>query len=109
MFSKRVALLALSTKIAILEGREDIYHSICTSTVGFGAAGILFSNLLNMELKSLILSSEFYFRLERSLIKDVMVLSSPNLARNISSKVSQFLIEPTGREKYQDLADPWKV
>ena len=74
MFSTRVALLVLSTKIAILEGREDMYHSICTSTAGFEAVGILFSNLLNLELKSLILSYEFAFKLERSLIKDEMVV-----------------------------------
>lgn len=89
MFSTRVTLLALSTKIAILEGREDMYHSICISTAGLEVVGILFSNLLNLELKSLILSSELDFRLERSLIKDTTVLSSPNFARNISSKVSE--------------------
>ena len=84
MFSTRVALLALSTKITISEGRDDIYHSICTSTVGLEEDGIFFSNLLNMELKSLIFSSVLVFKLERSLIKDTTVLSSPNFARNTS-------------------------
>lgn len=84
MFSTRVTLLALSTKIAILEGRDDMYHSICTSTAGLEATGILFSNLLNLELKSLNLSYGLAFKLEISLIKDAIVLSSPNFERNIS-------------------------
>lgn len=84
MFSTRVALLVVSKRNVILKGREDMYHSICTSTVGFEASRILFSNLLNLELKSLIFSSEFYFRLEISLIKHAIVLSSPNFVRNIS-------------------------
>ena len=55
-----------------------MYHSICTSTTGLVVAGILFSNLLNLELKYLIFSSGLAFKLERSLIKDAMFLSSPN-------------------------------
>ena len=84
MFFTRVSLLALSMKIAILEGRDDMYHSICTSTICFDATRILFNNLLNLELKSLILSSELAFKLEISFINDAMVLSSPNFARNTS-------------------------
>lgn len=109
MFSTRVSLLALSTKNVILEGREDMYHSNCTYIVGLEEDGILFNNLLNMELNSLILSFKLAFMLETSLIKDVMVLSSPNFTRNISSKAPQVLIKPVGREKYQDPTNPWKV
>ena len=50
-------VLASSTKISILEGRDYIYHSICTYMIGLEAIGTLFSNLLNLELKSLIFSS----------------------------------------------------
>jgi len=88
MFSERVTLLALSTKMVILEGKLEMYHCVCTSTTGLEEVGILFNNLLNIDLKSLILSPEFVFRLERALIKDATILSSPNFARNSCSKVS---------------------
>jgi len=70
---------------------------------------ILFSNLLNLELKSLIFSSELAFELERSLIRDEIVWSSPNLAMNYSSNMSQLVIDPVGNEKYHDPADPWRL
>lgn len=98
MFSTRVTLLALFTKVEILEGREDMYHSIYTCTASLEVGDIFFNNLLNLELMSLKLSYEFSFILERSLIKDAMVFSSPNFARNISWKVSQFLIETLGEK-----------
>ena len=83
--------------MAIFEGRVEMYHSICTSTTGLEVAGILFNNLLNLELKSLILSPEFVFRLERALIKDATVLSSPNFVRNSCSKFTLSIIVPAKR------------
>ena len=86
-----------------------MYHSFRTSSLGLDAASILFNNLLKHELKPLMGSFDSSFGLERSLIKVVVDLSSPNLVRNCSWKASQILIEPGGNEKYHDPATPCKV
>jgi len=74
--------------IEIFEGRALMYHSTYTSTLGLEVAGILFSNLLNLELKSLIFSFGLTLIFEKSLIKVVVVQSSPNLIKNFSSNIS---------------------
>jgi len=61
MFSTKAFLLDLCTKIYTLEGRDEIYHSICISTPGPEVAGILFNNLLKMELKYFIFYPKFIF------------------------------------------------
>ena len=109
MFSAKVGFAALSTKIAIFEGRTVIYHSLLIFTLGLEAVGILFKSLLNRELNSLIGSLCSILRLERSLINVAKDLSSPYLVRNYSWKMFQLVMDPEGREKYQDPADPCKV
>ena len=109
MFSAKVGLATLSTKIVVFEGRVEMYHSFCTSTLGLDATGILFNNLLKHELKSLIGSLDSTFKLERSLRRVVFQRSSSHLVRNYSWKTFQLSMEPDGNQKYQDLADPSKV
>jgi hypothetical protein len=109
IFSAKVGLPALSTKIAMLEGRAVIYHSLLICSLGFEAVGILFRSLLNRALNSFIGSLCSILKLERSFIKVARDLSSPYLVRNCSWHVVQLVIEPEGKEKYQDPADPCKV
>lgn len=71
--------------------------------------GILFINFLNLELKYLILSIELVLGFEKSLIKVVVVRSSPNFNKNLSSNMSQFIIDPKRKETYQDPRDPSNV
>lgn len=70
---------------------------------------ILFNNLLNLELKPLIFSFGLVLRFDRSLIKVVVVQSSPNFNKKCSSNVSQLVIDLASKEKYKDLADPSNV
>jgi len=81
MFSANVGLAALSTKIAEFDGKAEIYHSFWTSSLGLDTIGILFNNLLKRELKYLIDSFCSAFKLERSFIKVVVDLSSPNFVK----------------------------
>ena len=57
----------------IFERRALIYDSIFTSTPDLEVSRILFNNLLNFELKSLIFSFGFDLRFDKSLIKVVGV------------------------------------
>ena len=82
VFSIKVYLAALSTKIDVFEGRADMYHSFWTSSLGLDAVGILFNNSLTCELKFLIGSLGSDLKLERSLIRVVVDMSSPNFVRN---------------------------
>jgi len=109
MLSVKVVLLALSMKIAIFDGRAVIYHSHCTSSLGWEAVGILLKILLKRKLKSLIGSLVSALRLDRSLSNVAVDLSSPNLVRNYSWKMSQLVIDPEDNEKYHDLVVPCKV
>ena len=109
MFSAKVGLVGLSTKLVVFEGREDIYHSFWTSSLHLDSIKILFNNLLKCELKSLIVSLGSTFKLDRSLRRVVVDQSSPNLVRNCSWKASPLLMEPDGNEKYHDPTDPYKV
>ena len=109
ILSAKVVLLALSTKIAMFDGKAEMYHSLLTSSLCLEAVGILFNNLLKRELKYLIGSFESALRLDRSLISVVVDLSSPKLVRNCSWKISQLVIDPDGNEKYHDLAAPCRV
>ena len=109
MFSAKVGLAAISTKISIFEGKAVIYHSLQTFSLGFEVVGILFKSLLNRELKSLIGSLDSALKFERSLIKVVIHLSSPNLVKKCSWKISQLVIDPDGNEKYHDPATSCKV
>lgn len=84
IFSAKVGLVALSSKIVVFEGRAEIYHSFWTSSLGLDVASILFNNLLKRELKSFIGSLGSTFKLERSLIRVTMDLSSPNLVKYCS-------------------------
>ena len=102
MFSSSVEIFSLSTKMAILDGRDEIYHSIWTFAPRTDVAGILLSNLLNLELKSYIFSPDLDFRFDKSLMSVTVVLSSPNLAINCSLNILQLVIEWWGSEKYQD-------
>lgn len=65
--------------------------------------GILLSSLLNLELKSLTFSFVLAFRLDNSLMSNVVVLSSPNLARNHSSNISQLVMEGDGNCWYHSI------
>ena len=109
MFSASVGLADLSEKISIFEVKEDIYHSLQNYSLWFDVAGILFNNLLNQELKSLMGSLDSDFKLEISLIKVATDLSSLNLVKNYSWKAFQLLMDPAGSEKYHDPAAPCKV
>lgn len=106
IFSTNVGLAALSMKMAIFEGKAEIYHLLHTSSLGLDVTKILFNSLLNHELKSLMGSFDSILRLERSLINVVVDLSSPNLVRNFSRKSFQLLMEPGGNEKDHDPAAP---
>lgn len=96
-------------KIAIFDDREDMYHSLQTSSLGLEAVEILFKRLLNRELKSLIGYLNSVLRFDRSLINVVVDLSSLNLVKNFSWKISQLVMDLDGNEKYQDPATPCKV
>jgi len=109
IFSAKVGLAALSTKMAIFKGKAEIYHSIRTSSLGLDVAGTLFKSLLNCELKSLMGYFDSVLRLERSLINVVVDLSSSNLVKNCSWKAFQLLMDLGGNEKYHDPAAPYKV
>lgn len=109
ILSAKVVLLALSTKIAMFDGKVEMYHSLHTSSLGLEAIGILFNNLLKHELKSLIGSFDSALRLDKSLINVTVDLSSPNLVKNCSWKISQLVIDPDGNEKYHDPAAPCKA
>ena len=109
ILSAKVVLLALSMKIAMFDGKVEMYHSLCTSSLGLEAVEILFNGLLKRELKSLICSFNSALRLDRSLINVAVDLSSPNLVKNCSWKISQLVIDPDGNEKYHDSAAPCKV
>ena len=87
MFSTRVVLLALSIKIVKSEGKADIYHLFCMPTPILDVSKILFKSLLNIELKSLIFLLGLALRFDRSLIKVVVVWSSPNLVKDCSSQI----------------------
>ena len=65
MFSANVGFLALSTKMAIFEGKAVMYHSLLIFSLGLSSVGILFKSLLNRELNSLIGSLDSILRLER--------------------------------------------
>jgi len=109
MLSAKVVLLALSMKIAMFDGRAVIYHSHCTSSLGWEAVGILLKILLKHKLKSLIGSLVSALRLDRSLSNVFVDLSSPNLVRNWSWKMSQLVMDLEGNEKYHDPAVPYRV
>ena len=79
------------------------------STPGLDVSGVLFKNLLNLELKSLIFSLGLALGLERSLIKVAVVWSSPNLVKDCSSNMSHIVMDPNGNEKYHEPLDPSKV
>ena len=83
-----------------------IYHSLLTSLLGLEAVGILFNSLLKCELKYLMGSFDWALRFDRSLISVAVDLSSPNLIRNCSWKMSQLVIDTDGNEKYHDPAVP---
>ena len=93
----------------MFEDRAEIYHSFWTLSLSLDTVGILLNNLLKRELKSLMGSFSSAFKLEKSLIRVVVDLSSPNLVKNYSWKASQLLIELDANEKYHDLAFPCKV
>lgn len=109
IFSAKVVFLALSMKIAMLDGKAEVYHSLRTSLVGLEAVGILFNILFKRELKYLMGSFDSALRLDRSLISDAIDLSSLNLVTNFSWKISQLVIDPDGNEKYHDPAAPCRV
>ena len=109
MLSAKVDLLALSTKIAMFDGRAVIYHSHRTSSLGWEAVGILLKILLKRKLKSLIGSLVSALRLDKSLINVAIDLSSPNSVRNYSWKMFQLVIDLEGNEKYHDPAVPLRV
>lgn len=100
MFSTNVVLAALSTKIAMVDGKADMYHSLLTSLLGFEAVKILFKSFLKRELKYFIGSLDSAFKFNRSLISVAVDLSSPNLVNNFSWKMSQLVMNPNGNEKY---------
>lgn len=58
-----------------------MYHSFWTSSLGLDAVGILFNNLLKLELNSLMGSLGSDLKWEGSLIRLVLDLSSPNLVK----------------------------
>ena len=60
-------------------------------------------------MKSFIFSPVLALRFDKSLMSDAVVRSSPNLAKNCSSKIFQLGIERAGNEKYYDPADPVRV
>ena len=109
MLSAKVVLLALSTKIAMFDGKIDMYHSIRTSLLGLEAVEILFKSLLKCELKSLVSSLDPVLRFDRLLINVAVDLSSPNFVKNCSWNLSQLVVDLDGNEKYQDLAASYKV
>ena len=78
IFSPKVGLEALSMKILVFDGRAEMYHSFWTSSEGLDVVGILFNNLFKRELKSLMGSFSSAFKLERSLVRVAIDLSSPN-------------------------------
>jgi len=84
IFSARVRFAALSTKISIFEGKDVIYYSLLTCSVGLEALRILFKSLLDHELNSFIGSLEFVLRFERSFINVATDLSSLYLVKNCS-------------------------
>lgn len=88
ILSRNIVLLALPRNIKIFEGRVEIYHSICTSIMGLEVSGILFSNLLNLELNYFIFSFGLALRFDKSLIKVAVVQSSPDFNKKCSSNIS---------------------
>src|ERR1700722_11766982 len=109
IISAKVGFPARSTKMAILAGRAVIYHSLRICSLGLEAVGILLRSLLKRALNSLMGSLCSILKLERSFIRVAKDLSSPFLVRNCSWHVFQSVMDPDGREKYQDPADPCKV
>ena len=92
--------------MAMFEGKTVIYHSLLTCSLGLSSVGILFKSLLNQELNSLMGSLDSILKLERSWTSVAKDLSSPYLVRNYSWKIFQLVMDPEGKEKYQDPADP---